>query len=246
MTEEQLFSPAFINWITELKMSKRAMVARDLILEKGYTTTEELEKNYGLKHAPRAIRDLRDSGALVKTESVLIDGKRRARYTFVEEINPIDSRPRQAIPKRVKDALIEDEGPVCAACGGVFNSAELQVDHRIPFAIDGDPLEWSPKTVMLLCKSDNRAKSWTCEHCPNWEEKRKEMCESCYWAHPDGVYLQIAGEPQRRVCIVWQGEEEVNQFELIEENASHLEENLQEYIKRQLGYRDDLGGGSIE
>jgi hypothetical protein len=46
----------------------------------------------------------------------------------------------------------------------------LQIDHRIPYEVggDGDESELNPEEFMLLSGSANRAKSWSCEHCENW------------------------------------------------------------------------------
>lgn len=143
------------------------------------------------------------------------------------------AEPRRPIPKKVKNRLIELNGPVCSACEGTFRPTVLQVDHRIPFRIGGDPAEWSRETGMLLCQSDNRAKSWTCEHCPNWEIRDPSICEDCYWCHPDGQYSHIAMKQQRRVEVVWQ-DEETQEYDVLKEQASLLDETMQQYIKRTL------------
>ena len=108
------------------------------------------------------------------------------------------------------------------------------MDHRIPFRVGGDPEEWSDDTVMLLCASDNRAKSWTCENCPNWETRDLDICASCYWSHPDGAYEHVAGERQRRLVLTWQGESEIERFLIAKGVADSRDEAMQEYVKHVL------------
>ncbi|RJP36241.1 MAG: hypothetical protein C4547_07825 [Phycisphaerales bacterium] len=62
---------------------------------------------------------------------------------------------------------------------------------------------------MLLCGSCQRARSWSCEHCENWEKGRlREICERCYWARPDEDE-HVALKEIRRLDIVWLGRDEV-------------------------------------
>ena len=233
-TAGKQYSPEFLQWIASLKMSKRAREACDVMLKHGAVTTDELTRRYGLKHPPRAIADLRDAGVLIKRENVRSGGKTIARYSLIDTISLDVESPRKPIPKSVKDKLIKDHGPQCAACRGRFRPTVLQVDHRIPFRVGGDPEEWSDDTVMLLCASDNRAKSWTCENCPNWETRDSGVCASCYWSHPDGAYEHIAGERQRRLVLTWQGESEIEKFLMSKDIAEGRNETMQEYVKRVL------------
>ena len=60
---------------------------------------------------------------------------------------------------------------------------------------------------MLLCGSCNRAKSWSCERCPNWlRAKKLSVCDSCYWAKPED-YSHAATLQIRRLDLVWAGDE---------------------------------------
>lgn len=59
---------------------------------------------------------------------------------------------------------------------------------------------------MPLCASDNRAKSWSCEHCPDWVRRDRQMCETCLWAVPEN-YRHVAGRAERRLTIVLRDEE---------------------------------------
>ena len=82
----------------------------------------------------------------------------------------------------------------------------LQVDHRIPCEIAGEQDEQNIERYMLLSPSANRAKSWTCEHCENWERKDNEFCVRCFWAYPEN-YEHIAGKYQKVISIVFTGDE---------------------------------------
>lgn len=204
------YSTEYIEWARSRKMSKRAREALEVMIGHGAVSTVELQTIYHLNHPPRALGDLKDAG--ISFEKKLVpdgNGKRMAQYHLTGTINTdADSEaPRKPIPKKVKEQLLKEDGPRCKACNGEFKPTVLQVDHRIPFRIGGDPDQWSESTVMLLCPSDNRAKSWTCEHCFNWEKRDPSICKTCYWSHPDGDYEHIAGEQQRRVAVIWQGPE---------------------------------------
>jgi len=80
----------------------------------------------------------------------------------------------------------------------------LQVDHRIPYEIGGEQNESDMEGYMLLSLSANRAKSWACEHCENWNRKDISFCVTCFWAHPEN-YEHIAGKKQRMIPIVFTG-----------------------------------------
>ena len=106
---------------------------------------------------------------------------------------------------------------------------ELQIDHRVPFEVDGEP-ELEPEHFMLLCGSANRAKSWSCEHCENWNNlKDKSICLSCYWAYPEN-YTHIAMRQVRRIDIIWQGED-VEIYERLKQQAARLDKEIPEFIK---------------
>ena len=85
----------------------------------------------------------------------------------------------------------------------------LQVDHRIPYQIDGDTglEEEDVNAFMLLTGSTQRAKSFSCEQCPNFLELRDPtVCARCYWAFPES-YDHIGMRKVRQVQLVWQDEE---------------------------------------
>lgn len=108
----------------------------------------------------------------------------------------------------------------------------LQIDHRMPYSLAGDVdlKHINTDQYMLLSGSANRAKSWSCEHCKNWNEyKSEEICRTCYWAYPEN-YNHIAMEPVRRVDIVWTNQETAV-FDQAKANAEQNGLSIQDYIK---------------
>jgi len=106
---------------------------------------------------------------------------------------------------------------------------ELQIDHRVPFEVDGEP-DLAPENFMLLCGSANRAKSWACEHCQNWIEfKDKSICLSCYWAYPEN-YLHVAMRQVRRIDLLWEGDE-VAVYEALTQRAMSLGKEIPAFVK---------------
>jgi hypothetical protein len=83
---------------------------------------------------------------------------------------------------------------------------------------------------MLLSGSANRAKSWSCEHCENWNNsKERTICLSCYWAYPEN-YTHIAMRQLRRLDLVWQGDE-IAIYEQLKAEASSLEKEIPAFVK---------------
>ena len=99
-----------------------------------------------------------------------------------------------------------------------YSGRILQPDHRVPFRIGGDPDEWKSQYFMPLCGSDNRAKSWSCETCPNWTARDPATCASCYWASPDS-YEHVATVPERRVSLVVRSVSEIDEFDRLAKEA---------------------------
>ncbi|GFI51070.1 hypothetical protein IMSAGC020_02280 [Lachnospiraceae bacterium] len=81
---------------------------------------------------------------------------------------------------------------------------------------------------MLLSPSANRAKSWTCEHCENWEKKEESFCLKCFWAYPED-YEHVAGRIEKVISIVFTGDEIEDFNKLIELSG---EKTAQETIKK--------------
>lgn len=193
-------SAEFIEWAASVKVSRRAGKALELLLEHGSVTTGDL-KSAGYDHPPRAVRDLKDAGFAVESKNVLVEGKRMARYTLVDTITT-DYATRRPIPLSFRRRLFEEHDFRCAVCGGQYIMRMLQADHRVPFHVGGDPEPFTIDDFMPLCGSDNRAKSMSCETCPNWAVRDPETCTSCYWHDPDH-YDHVATVPERRVSLVF-------------------------------------------
>jgi hypothetical protein len=220
-----------IAWLKALPMSRRAAVVRDHILQHGSITTGKLAE-LGYNHPPRAARDLKDAGAGVVTTMVTgPDGRRMASYAFSGTANK-DGAGRVVIPKVFSDALKDANGYRCAVCGGQFEGRELQADHRVPFAIVGDQPEMIHADFMPLCASDNRAKSWSCEHCDNWTDRNPTMCKSCFWASPDN-YLHVAGREERRLNLTFQNAD-IATYEKLKDQADRAGVSLTVAAKKKL------------
>jgi hypothetical protein len=213
--------------------NKRARVVIDHILEHGYVTTEELEKIYGYNHPPRAARDVREQGIPLDTFKVTNNqGRKIAAYRFGELSGRRALSGRRLIPKKVKQQLMNYSGSKCYICLISFEANELQVDHRVPYEIAGDFEDPKNhfKEYMLLCGSCNRAKSWSCEHCHNWLDKKdSSTCLSCYWASPN-LYKHIGLRKIRRIELVWI-DQEVRKYDEIERRAKTKQKSTQDYIK---------------
>ena len=204
-----------LNAITD----KRPATVIQHILKHGQITTEELEKKYGYKHAPRAARDVRERGINLITFNVKSsEGKSIGAYKFG---NPVFAdnllskvAGRTALSDALKKALVDKYGSVCFIYQQPMEERLLQVDHRVSYEIGGEHDESNIDCYMLLSPSANRAKSWTCEHCPNWSVKDIEVCKSCFWAHPEN-YTHIAGKDERRIVITFTDNEIYDYEQLI-------------------------------
>jgi hypothetical protein len=217
--------------------AKRPKTVIDHILEHGQITTEELKETYGYNHPPRAIRDVREHGIPIITFRVTgSDGRSIGAYKFGDpkDVRSTKLSGRTAFSKDIKNKLIKLHGKKCNITLKEFPKRELQIDHRIPFEIAGDSkkLSTDPKDYMLVSASANRAKSWSCENCPNWKEKEIDVCKNCYWAFPED-YQHIATREIRRLDIIW-SEEEVEQYEAVKSKSDKLKEDLPEYVKKVL------------
>lgn len=215
-------------------LSKRARIVVDHILKHGFITTEELEKEYGYNHPPRAARDVREGGIPLETFKIESStGKKIAAYRLgdLTKINEDKLGGRKVIPKNFKNQLYERNDGCCYICNGKFHKRYLQVDHRIPYEISGDP-DVSNRDVseyMLLCSSCNRKKSWSCEHCQNWlKEKSTKVCLGCYWTSPEN-YDHIALQDIRRIDLIWRGKD-VEIFDKLRTIAKESNQSIQKII----------------
>lgn len=225
-----------LNSITD----KRPSTVIQHIIEHGFITTEELTNTYGYEHPPRAARDVRERGVNLETYRVKSsDGRNIAAYRFGNPIF-IDNKiskvaGRTALTQVLKKALIEKYGAVCFVYLQPMEERLLQIDHRIPYEIGGEQ-EDNVDCYMLLSPSANRAKSWTCEHCPNWTRKDMEFCSNCFWAHPEN-YTHIAGRKERQIVITFTDNEIEDYNRLInlvgQDNAEKtIKDLISDYIKK--------------
>lgn len=216
--------------------AKRARTVIDHILKHGLITTEELKEKYGYDHPPRAARDVREEGIpLVTTRVTGSTGRKIGAYTFGDPAKVRFGRAggRTSFSKQLKAQLIEMDGSRCAIYLEDFPQSDLQIDHRIPFEVAGDDTSkaQTPDDYMLLCGSANRAKSWSCEHCANWQEQKDlAICRSCYWAYPDD-YTHIAMRAARRLDIMWSGAE-VEVYDRLKRKTEQLQQDMPAYVKK--------------
>jgi len=190
--------------------AKRPKMVIQHILKHGFVTTEDL-KNLGYEHAPRAARDVRELGIPLETFRVKDStGRNIAAYRFgnPDEMSDNVSKTagRTVLSSALKKALVEKYGAKCFIYLQAMDERILQVDHRVPYEIGGENDAGDLDCYMLLSPSANRAKSWTCEHCPNWERKDASFCVRCFWAHPEH-YTHVAGKEQRQIVITFTGDE---------------------------------------
>ncbi|MCR5680061.1 MAG: HNH endonuclease [Prevotella sp.] len=190
--------------------AKRPKTVIQQIMKHGFVTTEEL-KALGYEHAPRAARDVRELGIPLETFHVKdSNGRSIAAYRFGDPSQVQDRLSKKAgrtvLSKALKKALLEKYGSKCFIYLQPMEERLLQVDHRVPYEIGGEQNADDIDCYMLLSPSANRAKSWTCEHCPNWNTKDVEFCMRCFWAHPEN-YDHIAGNEQRQIILTFSGDE---------------------------------------
>ncbi len=219
------------------KLSKRARIVLEHIKQHGQITTEDLE-NMGYKHPPRAARDVREAGIPLKTIKVKSStGKSIAAYKLDKGLD-VEHRKqggRRLFSKAFKKRLVAHFESKCAMCNTEYANRYLQIDHRVPYEIVGDENteEHSLDPFMLLCATCNRRKSWSCEHCDNWNEIRDpKVCQTCYWGSPED-YTHVALCPIRQLIITWI-EDEVNQYNAIETRAKKENIPVPELIKQLL------------
>lgn len=195
------------------RTSGRSRHLVEQILEHGYVTTTTLA-SLGYDHPPRAARDVRDRGIPLETVMKEIEGSRIAHYRFPDEvILDRTAAGRVAVSKQFRQAVIEHYGQRDIFTGVATDSGDLQIDHRIPFHISGDPKQpFNVNDFMPVSAAMNRVKSWACEACPNWIRREPSTCEQCYWAAPDRPYRHIATLQTRRLDLVWQAKE-VEEFD---------------------------------
>jgi hypothetical protein len=213
--------------------AKRPRTVIDHILKHGQITTEELKNTYGYNHPPRAARDVKENGIPIERVTVTgSDGRKIAAYRFGDpakvKVRRFDGRT--GLSKQIKDALIAKYGCRCFIYLEEMPEAALQIDHRVPFEVDGESETMLPEEFMLLSGSANRAKSWSCEHCDNWNNaKDREVCLTCYWAYPEN-HTHVAMQKLRRVDLLWQGEDTA-QYERLKTDAAKAGLPIPDFVK---------------
>ena len=192
--------------------AKRPRTVIDHLFEFGSINTEELQELYGYTHPPRAIRDVREAGIPIESRRVVSPrtGRRITEYRFGHPDEVVHGRHagRRALPASLKASLIEEFGEVDRLTGQRVSARMLQMDHRVPYEIAGDPkFPFDTSDFMLLDASTQRSKSTACAECPNMiSERSVSTCLSCYWANPDD-HQHVATSPVRRVDVVWHADE---------------------------------------
>lgn len=224
----------FLDKLNAVK-NKRARVVIEHILQHGSISTQELKDRYGYNHPPRAAKDVRDEGIPLETFTIKgPDGHSIAAYRFGNPAAVISGREggRRNFSKRFKVALYQRDQGRYSLCNGHFALHELQIDHRVPYEIGDDTSEPEklPEAFMLVCGSCNRAKSWSCEHCPNWAAKDSTVCKHCYWANPL-AYEHVATKNSRRTEITWEGTQELDLHDKLQQSADTEQVSIQDYIK---------------
>jgi hypothetical protein len=224
---------AFLKRIT----GKRSRVVIDHILQYGYITTEDLEITYGYNHPPRAIRDVRENGVPIETFRVKnAQGRTIAAYRFgdVTKLQYHKIGGRKTFPTKFKKQLYELAQGKCAICNTLYEARYLQIDHRIPYEVAGTTDDITRiEDYMLVCARCNRAKSWSCEHCANWQHQQDPLiCKSCYWHNPTDYY-HIATQPLRRVELVWL-DDEIEVYDQLAKQAIEAGVAVPAYIKQAL------------
>jgi len=159
---------ALLNSVT----AKRPKTVIQHILQHGFISSEDLKNVYGYDHPPRAVRDVREHGIPIVTYRIIgSNGRNIAAYKFgsPDEASNTLSKTygRTILAKALKQTLIEKYGAKCFVYLERMDDAVLQIDHRVPYEIDGEQDNQNVDAFMLLSPSANRAKSWTCEHCKN-------------------------------------------------------------------------------
>jgi len=213
--------------------AKRPRIVIEHILERGHITTDELKTLYGYNHPPRAARDVREQGIPLEMYRVEgPDGRRIAAYRFGDPTTIVfrGLSGRTALARELKQKLIAEHGAKCSIYLEPMAEAELQIDHRIPYEVAGEPAAADASEFILLCGSANRAKSWSCEHCENWQTLHDPaICRTCYWAFPE-AYDHVAMKAIRRVDIIWQ-DQAVGQYDQIRREADFEGKSIPQFVK---------------
>ncbi len=137
---------------------------------------------------------------------------------------------RKVFSKGFKEELVKAYGEKDHISGERMKARYLQIDHRIPYEVAGDDSR-DPADYMLIDASNQRAKSWSCEHCRNFLEILDPgICRRCFWAFPED-YDHIAMEEERRLVLTWQGDS-VSAFDRLKYRADQERADVRDVAKR--------------
>lgn len=215
--------------------NKRVKILLEIIRDKGFCTTEDLQ-NSGYEHAPRAARDAKDLGIPIITEKTIgSSGKKIGKYVL-GDINDISidklkkTSGRTNLSKKLKKELIKRYGSKCFLYYEKYPERTLQIDHRIPYEIGGDPADMTNiDYFMLLSPSANREKSWACEHCSNFKTKDIEFCKTCFYAYPDKKYTHVADAQENKIELIFK-ENDKDLYDEIVEKSKEMKSSPSDYI----------------
>lgn len=204
-------------------------------MKNGSVSTFQLGQ-LGYDQPPRAAQDLKEFGVRLRVTFAKHPKTRNrmAIYWLADDQPFLEGtfRGRQAFSKEFRRKILEECDSKCLFCASLVEKSRLQIDHRVPYQIAGEVNVQNVIEFMLLCSSHQRIKSWTCEHCPAYAQKNALLCKSCFWAIPDGDFTHVATVPERRLDLLWKGEQEVRAFEALKARAQKENIPLADYLKK--------------
>jgi hypothetical protein len=216
----------------EAVTNKRARFVLDFILANGFITADDIQRQ-GYREHRRAVMDCRDLGfPIIKTKSPgggvgawSLDPSAELRAT---------KTGRKNFRKVFRGELLARADHRCEVCGTSEVDRQLQIDHKIPYAIDPGSGREIEGEFQMLCGSCNRTKSWTCEHeCPNWQVRDPARCMTCMWASP-GDYEHIAEHLRRRITLVFDGTEGAATYDRLKGIADAADRPLGDIVEELL------------
>lgn len=234
MTKREHLDPLLAAYLDRVLTvcSKRAKFVIEKIKANGSINSDEIQKA-GFLHGARTAGDVREQGVPLETNTTKRADKRSiALYVFglPSDIRPHMFGGRIRLPKSLKAKLLERDGSSCAISRTKLPEKKLQVDHRIPYFVSGDTKDRNPSEFMLLSAQMQRAKSWTCEHCPNLRTTiDKDVCRTCYWAYPD-EYTHVATLNERLLHISF-AEDEAAAFDSLNDRAKQVGVHVRDFAK---------------
>lgn len=222
-------------------LGKRPRTVLEHILKNGSVSTYELGQ-LGYDQPPRAAQDLKEAGVQLTTTfgKHPTTNARMAIYSLRGIDEASQGSGRRAFPKAFRREVLDQFQNRCNICNVEYADTVLQLDHRIPYIVGGEPDTLRVEEFQPLCGSHQRLKSWACEHCENRHAKKLDVCRTCYWATPDGDYVHIANRHERRVDLTWAGDGEIRMYsQLVREAANrnvslatHLRQVLADYVAK--------------